>query len=854
MLKKRGMKRAAVRALAAVMVLSLAIIPLPAQAAAADSGQFGYTESIHWSYDGEGTLTLSGSGVTRYIQESDRKNYDQYKDSVTRIVVEEGITGLVGAELFSNYPLLDTVLLPEGLEAFGLGAFVRCKSLKEIKLPKSLQTISVIGWDDVVGSGTHMDLNYQGTRAQWNAVLERSGLENDNYWEELERDYYPVHCTDDPGSGNEGGSGTDEPGTDKPIPTPDNLKAVAGDEGVMLEWTIGGSELPVWEDYSADGYVIYRKAEGKDWEEIARPNRKEMYFDRAYLDRDTQPGRLYTYSAACTYGDQVGVRDSVGVTVRTPFDFGKPSLYTSSYEGVSFEEVKSYQRLPVVKPADIVLDPADPVPEVLLREEGGTVYYNGRVMLEQGQWAEGYHGKAISLETPVILDTEKAGQVVKIAVDPQALKEAGFVLQPKSAYTLRMEDSQGRELYRTYLSTEIQIWGFGNTDELRIDKQYYLDVFGDEEGKRIYKEDANHGNNGLCFGMAAAVSLVNQGSLSPEAFEGKRLQDIHALTEAVDPQTGYETVQKLIMKLQIRQNDEQIREQISSHRSDYSGMVRAIDQGKMPVLYLYDSIGTDQAGESYIHAVTAYDYSVSGEDLTLYTYDPSGVGFYNPITVSDYRDPVNAVWDYYGHGADGKDTRVYLSWIEVTKEFLQQAGSQGSASAVSFSDVPENAWYADAVAWAVANGVTNGTSDTEFSPDRTCTRGQLVTFLWRAAGEPEAEEADPGFIDVGDEYYTPAVAWAVEEGITTGVGEGRFAPNQVCTRAQVVTFLHRFAGDPGNEGDSAFRDVPADSWYSEAVSWAVENDITQGTGNGLFSPDAGCTRAQIVTFLYRFME
>ena len=129
-----------------------------------------------------------------------------------------------------------------------------------------------------------------------------------------------------------------------------------------------------------------------------------------------------------------------------------------------------------------------------------------------------------------------------------------------------------------------------------------------------------------------------------------------------------------------------------------------------------------------------------------------------------------------------------------------------------------------------------------------------MTFLWRAAGEPEAEEADPGFIDVGDEYYTPAVAWAVEEGITTGVGEGRFAPKQVCTRAQVVTFLHRFAGDPGNEGDSAFRDVPADSWYSEAVSWAVENDITQGTGNGLFSPDAGCTRAQIVTFLYRFME
>ena len=167
-----------------------------------------------------------------------------------------------------------------------------------------------------------------------------------------------------------------------------------------------------------------------------------------------------------------------------------------------------------------------------------------------------------------------------------------------------------------------------------------------------------------------------------------------------------------------------------------------------------------------------------------------------------------------------------------------------------FYDVPNDAYYFDAVKWAAENGITSGVGDGLFAPDLACTRAQIVTFLWRAAGEPEPE-SECGFTDVpADSYYAKAVAWAVENGITNGTGDGKFSPDDTCTRAQGVTFLWRAAGKPvGTAG--GFSDVPAGSYYAGAVAWAVENGITNGTGNGRFSPDAPCTRAQIVTFLYR---
>ncbi|WP_369298751.1 S-layer homology domain-containing protein [uncultured Neglectibacter sp.] len=173
-------------------------------------------------------------------------------------------------------------------------------------------------------------------------------------------------------------------------------------------------------------------------------------------------------------------------------------------------------------------------------------------------------------------------------------------------------------------------------------------------------------------------------------------------------------------------------------------------------------------------------------------------------------------------------------------------------SGKGFADVPQSAYYYDAVNWAVDNGITTGTDKTHFSPNQSCTRAQAVTFLWRAAGEPKPTGTAAGFKDVkAGSYYEKAVQWAVEQNITGGTGNGKFSPETVCSRAQIVTFLWRKEGSPETSG-SAFSDVKAGEYYETAVKWAVANEITGGTGNGKFSPDARCARGQIVTFLYRY--
>ena len=181
--------------------------------------------------------------------------------------------------------------------------------------------------------------------------------------------------------------------------------------------------------------------------------------------------------------------------------------------------------------------------------------------------------------------------------------------------------------------------------------------------------------------------------------------------------------------------------------------------------------------------------------------------------------------------------------VSVKAEFVKTAPT-------SFVDVPANAYFADAVKWAADKGITNGLPDTMFGPYESCTRAQIVTFLWRAAGSPEPK-AMSSFTDVpASAYYAKAVEWAVENGITNGMTETTFAPDATCTRGQSVTFLHRALKGTAI-GSANFTDVKSDAFYADAINWAVANNVTNGTSNTTFSPNADCTRAEIVTFLYR---
>ena len=169
-----------------------------------------------------------------------------------------------------------------------------------------------------------------------------------------------------------------------------------------------------------------------------------------------------------------------------------------------------------------------------------------------------------------------------------------------------------------------------------------------------------------------------------------------------------------------------------------------------------------------------------------------------------------------------------------------------------FQDVPADQYYAVPVGWALDHGITTGTSSVDFSPTASCTRGQVVTFLWRAAGKPAPTSTRNPFGDVKpSDYFYNAVLWAVEKGITNGTSATTFSPNDPCTRGQVVTFLWRYSGMPKTGGSNPFYDVSAGAYYYDAVLWAVGHNVTNGVSATAFGPDQTCTRAQIVTFLYR---
>ena len=260
-------------------------------------------------------------------------------------------------------------------------------------------------------------------------------------------------------------------------------------------------------------------------------------------------------------------------------------------------------------------------------------------------------------------------------------------------------------------------------------------------------------------------------------------------------------------------------------------------------------------------------YNGSGHSYSYYTIKATAGagGSISPsgnVSVREGRDQTFTITPDKGYAVsnvkiDGKSIGAVKSYtfenvsrthtIEVI--FMK---ANGNPQTGVFVDVATGSYYEDAVDWAVENGITKGTDDTHFSPDGICTRAQAVTFLWRTAGSPEPETRTMPFTDVpAGSYYYDAVLWAVENGITKGTNETMFSPDATCSRAQIVTFLWRSEKSPAAGTANPFADVKSTAYYAGAVLWAVREDITKGTTSTTFSPDADCSRAQIVTFLWR---
>ena len=246
-------------------------------------------------------------------------------------------------------------------------------------------------------------------------------------------------------------------------------------------------------------------------------------------------------------------------------------------------------------------------------------------------------------------------------------------------------------------------------------------------------------------------------------------------------------------------------------------------------------------GKTENGTVTVSPRSAEKGDTVTITAKPDSGYQLDDLTVTDKNGNELKLTDK----GNGKYTfTMPASKVEIKATFVKKVETS------PFSDVSTNAYYYEAVKWAQEKGITGGIGNGLFGPNQPCTRAQIVTFLWRAAGSSEPKSMS-SFSDVSaDSYYAKAVAWAVENGITTGTGDGKFSPDATCTREQSVTFLFRAIGKLV-DSKAEFSDVLTDSYYANAVAWAVENGVTNGIGDGLFGPDNSCTRAQIVTFLYR---
>lgn len=283
-------------------------------------------------------------------------------------------------------------------------------------------------------------------------------------------------------------------------------------------------------------------------------------------------------------------------------------------------------------------------------------------------------------------------------------------------------------------------------------------------------------------------------------------------------------------------------------------------QGKSEgILYTCRRVGCDETKFVKGSATTEYSVTVStdGSGTAMADKTSAAAGTVVTLTATPKSGYTFKQWQVVTGGVTIKDNKFTMPVenVEIKAIFEKDATPPPGPAVNPFVDVPSGVYYEEAVLWAVDKGITKGTDTTHFSPNGICTRAQAVTFLWRAAGSPAAKSGAMPFTDVkAGSYYETAVLWAVENGITKGTTATTFSPEQKCSRAQIVTFLWRSEKSPAAGTVNPFTDVKASAYYADAVLWAVKKDVTKGTTATTFSPNDNCTRAQIVTFLYRAMK
>ena len=363
---------------------------------------------------------------------------------------------------------------------------------------------------------------------------------------------------------------------------------------------------------------------------------------------------------------------------------------------------------------------------------------------------------------------------------------------------------------------------------------------------RICKRDESHTETGNCTGGTATCTAIAVCAVCNGEY-GEKDPENHAEScklEWIATETEHEQKYSLCGKVTVAKEkhtfgDWTIIQKPTSNRDGEKERICQVCQYKEAKTIP----ATGGSGYSY--------YTIKAAAGTGGSISPAG-----NVSVREGRDQTFTITPDKGYAVsdvkiDGKSIGAAGSYTfeNVKKSHTIEVSF---AKANVFVDVPVGSYYEDAVSWAVKNSITQGTDSAHFSPDGICTRAQAVTFLWRAAGSPAPKSTEMSFTDVpAGSYYYDAVLWAVENGITVGTTETSFSPDTTCSRGQIVTFLWRSEKSPAAGTANPFADVKSTAYYADAGLWAVKKDITKGTTNTTFSPDADCTRAQIVTFLWR---
>ena len=375
------------------------------------------------------------------------------------------------------------------------------------------------------------------------------------------------------------------------------------------------------------------------------------------------------------------------------------------------------------------------------------------------------------------------------------------------------------------------------------------------DGSEIW-EQLGKKNENVVLAIGGHIGFPDVIARTDENGAGEEVTSLLCDAQGIDLDYGL----GMMMLLTFHEGSDQV--EVNWYSAEEGKLFRTRNQFSITVPHVGENDGSGSGGSSSdnerTYAIVTGD---DGHGSVTVSADEASAG--TRITVTVKPDSGYVLDELTITDAKNKDLKVtkrsettytfYMADSKVTVDASFIGDGAAEKPDARFDDVSANAYYADAVEWAVSKGITSGTSANTFSPDASCTRAQMVTFLWRANGSPKADRANP-FTDVSAEaYYYDAVLWAVEQGITSGTSATTFSPDATVNRGQTVTFLWRANGSPVVDYAMSFTDVDANAYYAGAVRWAVSEGITSGTSGNSFSPNADCTRAQIVTFLYQDM-